>query len=76
LDTVITGDLAIVTNDKLRNTLRKGPKYREPKLCTNIPYGVLTKCYYFVCESESYDGNSGLILADVQTNDNLLDILF
>jgi len=28
---VITGDLAIVTNDKLRKTLRKGPKYGEPK---------------------------------------------
>jgi len=27
---VITGDLAIVANDKLRNTLRKGPKYCEP----------------------------------------------
>jgi len=25
------GDLAIVTNDKLRNTLRKGPKYCESK---------------------------------------------
>jgi len=28
---VITGDLAIVTNDKLRNTLCKGPKYRDPQ---------------------------------------------
>jgi len=28
---VITGDLAIVTNDKLHNTLHKGPKYREPQ---------------------------------------------
>jgi len=27
---VITGNLAILTNDKLRNTLRKGPEYREP----------------------------------------------
>jgi len=27
---VITGDLAIVINDKLRNSLSKGPKYREP----------------------------------------------
>jgi len=28
---IITGDLAIVTNDKLRKTFRKGPKYREPQ---------------------------------------------
>jgi len=28
---VITGNLAVATNDKLRNTLRTGPKYREPK---------------------------------------------
>jgi len=28
---VITGDLFIVVNGKLRNTLRKGPKYREPQ---------------------------------------------
>jgi len=26
---VITGDLATVTNDNLRNTLRKGSKYRK-----------------------------------------------
>ena len=26
----VTGDLNIVRNDKLRDLLRKGPKYREP----------------------------------------------
>jgi len=33
---IITGNLDIVTNDKLRNTLRKGPKYREHKHITGI----------------------------------------
>ena len=28
---VITGDLSIVENATLRNTIRKGPKYREPR---------------------------------------------
>ena len=27
---VVTGDLSIVQNDKLRDPLRKGPKFREP----------------------------------------------
>ena len=27
---IVTGDLNIVRNDKLRDLLRKGPKYREP----------------------------------------------
>ena len=27
---VVTGDLNIVCNEKLRDLLRKGPKYREP----------------------------------------------
>ena len=28
---IVTGDLRIVTNGKLRKLLTKGPKYREPK---------------------------------------------
>jgi len=29
---LLTGDLVIVTNDKLRNTLRKGPKYQPQNI--------------------------------------------
>ena len=28
---VVTGDLSIVKNDKLRSLMSKGPKYREPQ---------------------------------------------
>lgn len=33
-DHVVTGDLSIVRNKKLRDLLRKGPKYREPRSFT------------------------------------------
>ena len=30
-DHIVTGDLSFITNSKLRNLIRKGPKYREPR---------------------------------------------
>jgi len=39
------------------------------KLCTNVPYGVLTKCcYLFKSGSEIQDGHPGLWLADLLTH--------
>ena len=35
---VVTGDLRIITNKKLRNLLSKGPTYREPVILTGIKF--------------------------------------
>ena len=49
---IVTGDLKIVRNIKLRDLLSKGPKYREPvSYSWHQNFGIINGCMWRVCQT-------------------------